>query len=395
MNEKRSGLVIFLLAFVGITAIFGTGFWLGRSERITIFRSSSGGAEGGSRTIQRAYDEILGKGFDPPAPDVLARTAIQGMVRSLKRSEDPYAFFYSPPRYRQFQEMTSGEFSGIGVALNRGKGGLRITSILPETPALEVGLKRGDIIRRVNGMKVSRLDLEEAVAHIKGPEGTEVTLQIERGSDLMSFTIERAAIELPNLEAKLRKKDQLGYIRLYGFTRGAGDEVRTEVDRLLDKGARGIIFDLRDNGGGLVTEGIEVASVFIEEGEVVTVRARSEAPEVFTAEGEAFEDVPLVVLVNGGTASAAEIVAGAVQDRERADLVGVRTYGKGAVQTVIDLPDGSGLKFTTAAYYTPSGKNLAGKGLTPDVKVGGSAREQLRAAVRGLEHDLAAGDSGG
>jgi carboxyl-terminal processing protease len=332
---------------------------------------------GGFDLVEEAYEQIMSSAVDAPGSEALVRGAIKGMLEVLKE-DDPYALFYSPTAYRSFQELTSGEFSGIGVWLKEKEAGLTIVSVLPSTPAVGAGLQEGDVIRTIDGKTVSDITSDEAVAYIKGPEGTEVSLGIERGDARLDFTLTREEIDLPNLQAKLRP-DDLGYIQLFGFARGAGNEVRDQVAEMIDLGAEGIVLDLRNNGGGLFSEAVEVASVFIEEGDVVIYREAPERDTTYEAEGDAFEDVPLVVLVNEGTASASEIVAGALQDQERATLIGTTTYGKGSVQEVVRLRDASALKLTTAAYLTPEGRDINGKGIAPDVEVADVLEQKDRA----------------
>lgn len=366
MERRQRYLMFGLAALVAALGMFSVGYALGRDEGGS-FPASASAAEGND-LIQEAYEKILSTSVDPPDGETLARGAIKGMIDVLKKTDDPYAFFYSPKGYRDFQELTTGKFSGIGVWLREKSGRLQIVSVLPDTPALEAGLQRGDVLRSIDGKEIVKISTDEAVALIKGPEGTTVDLEIERKGEVLSFSIRRAQIDLPNLQARLTE-DGLGYIQLFGFARHAGDQVRDEVALLLDKGAKGIILDLRDNGGGLFSEGIAVASVFIEDGEIVTYHDARTGDLEYDAEGDAFEDVPLVVLVNEGTASASEIVTGALQDRDRAVVVGMTTYGKGSVQEVIPLSDASAVKFTTAAYFTPDGRNIDDRGITPDVKV--------------------------
>jgi carboxyl-terminal processing protease len=265
------------------------------------------------------------------------------------------------------------------VWLKEKEGDLEIISVLPSTPALEAGLEAGDVIRSIDGVEVSDMTGDEAVARIKGPEGSQVDLGIERAGTAMSFSIKRETIDIPNVRVS-EAGDDLGYIRLLGFSRGAGDQVRDEVDRFIDEGADGVVLDMRDNGGGLFTEAIDVASVFIEDGEVVTYRERGEEI-IYEAKGDAYQDIPVVVLVNEGTASASEIVAGALQDNDRGIVVGTTTFGKGSVQEVIPLLDASALKLTTAAYLTPGGRNINGKGIDPDVKVDAEPLVQRQRAV--------------
>jgi carboxyl-terminal processing protease len=338
----------------------------------------------GAELIDEAYSEILKSAVEAPSEQALARGAVKGMVDVLKKADDPYALFYSPKGFRTFQELTTGSFSGIGVWLKDRNGDLEIISVLPTSPALDAGLEQGDTITEIDGDTVGKMTTDEAVARIKGPEGSEVTLGVDRDGTALSFTIERAAIDIPNVRASMTDGN-LAYIRLFGFARGAGAQVRSEVDELVDEGAEGVVLDMRDNGGGLFTEAIDVASVFVEDGPIVTYREKSEPDFTYKAKGDAYEDLPLVVLVNGGTASASEIVAGALQDSARAVIVGTTTYGKGSVQEVVPLLDASALKLTTAAYLTPKGRNINGKGLDPDVKVDADPDVQRQRAVEILK----------
>jgi carboxyl-terminal processing protease len=378
------------LAVLGAVAVcliaFSMGLAAGERDRAaeTSDRAALTGDVGGGDfdLVEEAYREIMSSAVDSPGEDALARGAIKGMLDVLKK-DDPYALFYSPTAFRSFQELTSGKFSGIGVWLKDKDEGLTVVSVLPSTPAVDAGLEEGDVILTIDGEPAQSLTSDEAVAHIKGPEGTEVALGVERAGEHLDFTITRQEIDLPNLRASLRS-DDLGYIQLFGFSRGAGDEVRDEVAEMIDSGAEGIVLDLRGNGGGLFSEAVEVASVFIEDGDVVIYRegGRGEAePDdtAYEAEGDAFEDVPLVVLVNEGTASASEIVAGALQDQERATLIGTTTYGKGSVQEVVRLRDASALKLTTAAYLTPEGRDINGRGIAPDVEVSDVVEQKDRA----------------
>src|SRR5688500_5044364 len=194
-----------------------------------------GGGGSGFDLVEEAYNQIVSSAVEAPDEEALARGAVKGMLEVLKK-DDPYALFYSPTAFRSFQELTSGKFSGIGVWLKDKEGDLTIVSVLPSTPALEAGLREGDVIRTIDGRSVGALSSDEAVAHIKGPEGSEVELGIERDGDVLDFAITRAEIDLPNLRASLRD-DGLGYIQLFAFARGAGDEVRDEVEEMLDEGA--------------------------------------------------------------------------------------------------------------------------------------------------------------
>ena len=381
--ERWQKITIAVLSTITVVfAAFSVGFTMGGRDGTGMRLSGDDAETIGS--VQEAYNKILSEAVDPPSAKALVRGAIKGMVDVLKRNDDPYALFYTPRGYRSFQELTTGKFSGIGVWLKQKGDDLEIVSVLPDTPAQASGLKRGDVIRDIDGQPVLEMSSDDAVAHIKGPEGSKVSLAIERDGTSMDFTLTRAEIELPNLIAK-RIDGDLGYIRLFGFARGAGDQVHEEVDQMVADGVRGIVLDLRDNGGGLFQEAVGVASTFIEEGAIVTYRQRSEGDIIYDAEGDAFQDLPLVVLVNEGTASASEIVAGALQDRERAVVIGMTTYGKGSVQEVVPLTDSSALKLTIAAYLTPDGHNINGRGIEPDVEVDDVSSVQRARAVEILK----------
>lgn len=388
MNTWYKPVLAVLLAAIAAMFLFAAGFWVGRgrSVEIPVFQGGSAGKgefEGnGNQIISEAYRRIVSSAVDAPEESALVRGAIKGMVEVLKKSGDPYALFYGAKSFQEFQELTTGEFSGIGVWLDVKDGDLVVLSVLPNSPALEVGLRPGDVIEAIDGEPVAKMTTDEAVARIKGKTGTDVDLTIERGGpEQVSFSITRAPIEFPNLRAELTK-DDIGYINLVGFARGAGKQLHDEVERLVDDGAEGIVLDIRDNGGGLFSESIDVASVFVEDGVITTYRSPEQEVD-YEAKGDAFEDIPVVVLVNGNTASASEIVAGALQDNDRAIVVGSTTFGKGSVQEVIPLSDASALKLTTAAYLTPDGTNINGDGIEPDVEVPGDQPGEQRS--RALE----------
>ncbi len=341
--------------------------------------------------IEDAFKRIIQSSSQAPNEEALARGAIRGMIDVLSRS-DEHATFYSPQEALELQEQFTGQtISGIGVFLKPAEGALRVESVIPNSPAGREGLRRGDLIRSIDGTAVAKMTTDEAVSRIKGPTGTLVDLIVDRSGEQLTFTITRRVIRVPNLQSRL--EGNVGIVELLGFTNGAGEELEAAVDDLLGQGAEGIVLDLRDNGGGLFTEGVNVASVFIEDGTVVIYKGRTGDARNYEAKGDAFEDVPLVVLINGGSASASEIVAGALKDSGRAVLVGSTTYGKGSVQEVIYLEDGSTFKVTVARYLTPAGLDIEGRGIDPDV-VAGAPRVQLRKALdilRGLVAQAATG----
>ncbi|MQB01186.1 MAG: PDZ domain-containing protein [Actinobacteria bacterium] len=376
MSGYQRFIVFAVVVIVGTLAFVG-GYWARGS-----YVGLDGDAAGDLAVIEDAYREIVENADDPPDTEKLADGAIKGMVGELRKQNDPHALFYTPDDYLSFQELTSGEFTGIGIWIKRKAGSLHIVSVLPDTPAKAAGLHAGDVLVAVDGRDLADLTTDEAVDAIKGKAGTDVQLTVSRRERELEFDITRARLELPNLQARTERG--FGYIQLFGFAHGAGDQVRTEVRNFVREDVAGVVLDLRDNGGGLLTEAIEVAGVFIEDGKIATFRQRTGPDRVYRAEGDAYEDVPLVVLVNEGTASASEIVAGALRDLDRARLVGTRTYGKGSVQQVMTLADSSAIKLTIGSYHTPDGHDLDGKGLAPDVAVV-QRRAQLGRALEMLE----------
>jgi carboxyl-terminal processing protease len=336
------------------------------------------GSSKGFDQLRNAYGEIVSSAVKSPGEVALARGAIKGMIKVLNKEGDKYAFFFGPKSYRSFQELTTGKFSGIGVWLKQQKGSLAVVSVLPSSPALSAGIKPGDLIRRIDGRSVTRMSTDQAVATIKGPEGSQVSLAIERHGTKLSFHLKRKTLELPSLVSHTLAGG-IGYVHLFSFSQGAGDQLRHRVDRLVSDGAKGLVLDLRDNGGGLLDEGVNVASLFIDSGKIVTTKSPGGSDQVYEAKGNAIQKLPLVVLVNGGTASASEIVSGALQDHNRAILVGTTTYGKGSVQQIFPLSGNSAMKLTTEHYYTPSGRDINGKGIKPDVVVKAVGDQQPRA----------------
>ncbi|HEU4489084.1 MAG TPA: S41 family peptidase [Actinomycetota bacterium] len=382
MRPSQRIVGIALAGILVVFAAFSIGYFMGGESD-----GKAGGVDDAAQlsVVRDAYRKIRSSAVEPPSEEALTRGAVRGMVGVLRDWDDPYALFYSPEGYRSFQELTAGQFSGIGVWLKTKNRRLEIVSVLPSTPAKAAGLKHGDIIETIDGVDVGNLSTDQAVDRIKGPEGTKVELELNRSGRSVKLAIQRRSIELPNLLARMTGAGDLGYIRLYGFARGAGRQVRRQVDHLRSEGAEGLVLDLRDNGGGLFSEAVDVASVFIEDGPIVSYQEKAEPDVVYNAKGDAFEDLPLVVLVNEGSASASEIVAGAIQDRNRALVVGTRTYGKGSVQEVVPLRDASALKLTTAAYVTPDGTDIDGEGVAPDVVVDAAPVVQRERAIEILK----------
>ncbi|BAC89250.1 S41 family peptidase [Gloeobacter violaceus] len=335
--------------------------------------------------------------------------AYRAVRTALKKLGDPYTRFLTPREYQNLLEQTSGESIGVGMNLGtvEGSGVPVIVRIFPDGPAARAGLQVKDQIVAVDRQSVAGLSLDTVSRRVRGEKGAVLTLTLRRGSGkLLTVTLTRAAIELPAIKARLKQEGgfKLGYIQLQQFNAKAGREVRAALDVLGGEGARGWILDLRNNPGGRVDAATEVTSLLLAEGAIVSVVDRTGERETIRATGRARTDLPLVVMVDRGSASASEIVAGALQDHRRATLVGMPTFGKGVIQQINGLSDGSGLNVTIARYRTPSGREIHKKGISPDVLVsipegvrqkltasgqwGSEADEQYRRAAAVLTEQL-------
>lgn len=394
MENWQKAALAAMAAVVLVLGAFGLGYSFAGGE-LVLFNDNDAGPD----VIADAYDKIIENSEDPPDEDALTRGAIKGMVRALQ-SQDPYANFYTPTGDSDVKEVTEGRFSGIGVRLSYVDRSLKIVSVLPESPALREGIKRGDVIIAVDGKKVTTKNSPTVADRIKGKEGSRVRVTVERGGQEIDFTLRRESLDYPSVSARLTDSGH-AYVRILSFVKGTAPEVRDSIERLMARGAKGVVLDLRDNPGGLLIEAVDTAAVFMEEGSDVLIYRDHEGNEdTFEAEcrdGEecaTYRDLPLVVLVNGGSASASEILAGALQDNDRADIVGTRTFGKGKVQDVVRLIDGSSMKLTTAAYLTPDGRDIDGRGIAPDETVE-NPREQLERAEELLEDEVASAGAQG
>jgi carboxyl-terminal processing protease len=315
-------------------------------------------------------DTIEDNFYRPVKKSRLEDASLKGVVDSL---DDRFSHYLTPKEASQFRDSVKGEFEGVGMSVEEDKRGLRVLRVFDPSPARRAGIQRDDLIVAVNGRSIAGVNSEVATARIKGPEGTRVSLDVipGGGGERRTVRVERERIEIPVAEGRLVEHDgrKVGVVRLAGFSAGAHGFVREQVDRLLKKRADGIVLDLRGNGGGLLSEAVLVSSIFIEDGRIVSVRGRNRPNRTEDAVGDAIPgNVPVVVLVDRGSASASEIVTGALRDRGRATVVGTRTFGKGLVQEVIDLSNGGVLDLTVANYYLPDGKTITRKGLQPQVK---------------------------
>lgn len=292
--------------------------------------------------------------------------ALEGMVKSLK---DKHSEYISPKQMSQFRAHTFGEFSGVGVTLGMRKSRVTVIRPLPNTPAQRAGIKAGDTILAIDGQSTAKMSLAAASDKIRGPKGTSVKLQIQRtgAAKAMVFSVKRATISLPTVRSSVVSPG-LGYIDIRGFTPNTGVDFEKAVTTLARKRVKGVVVDVRENPGGLVEAAVEVASVFIPRGTIVSLKGRDGQSQTLSAiDDEYHTGMKLVVLVNGNSASASEILAGAVQDHKRGLIVGTKTFGKASVQTVEDLENGGALKITTAHYYTPKDRLIQNVGIKPDM----------------------------
>lgn len=304
----------------------------------------------------------------------LIEAAINGMLTSL----DPHSTYLNSKRYENMQVQTSGEFGGLGIEVTMDKGVILVVSPMDDTPASRAGVQAGDYITRINNEQISGLTLNEAVEKMRGKVGTDIDVTIVRKGeqDTIELTLTRAIIEVKSVRHHI--EDEIGYIRISSFTDKSTSGLRdalAEIKEELGDNLQGIVLDLRNNPGGLLNQAVDVSDIFLDRGEIVSTRTRNDRNiQRYNAQsGDSIESKSLVVLINGGSASASEIVAGALQDHERAVVVGTQSFGKGSVQTVIPLSTDGAMSLTTAYYFTPSGNSIQNEGIVPDVVV-----EQLR-----------------
>lgn len=356
----------FLLIGLLIETAFFAGIMLG--PRVTGFlqnQSSGGRAPLLDEAWGVAEDLFYGK-----LPTEQDRTygAVRGMMESFK---DPYTVFIEPPQTELQSQQLSGKFGGIGANVRRENDGRIVLSPFPDRPAAQAGVKEGDVLVKIDSTTITpEMKFEQVTSLLRGEVGTPVKVEVDRAGQKLAFNITRAEISVPSVTWRmLTQAPGVGYVKLNIFAQTSKDELIKGIEDLRKQGAQKLIFDLRDNGGGLLDSAIDIASQFVD-GVVVSEKHRDGSQQDFTAEATgAARDLPLVVLINGGTASASEIVSGALQDRGRAVLVGQKTYGKGSVQNVVPLSDGSSIHVTVAEWLTPKGRQITGKGLEPDVAV--------------------------
>ena len=315
--------------------------------------------------------EELEKNYvDDVNTEALIHNAIKGMVGNL----DPHSSFMPPEAFDDLQDDTKGEFSGVGIVITMKEGILTVVSPIEGTPAYKAGIHAGDIIIRIDEKSTKDMELWEAVNMMRGPQNKPVRITVIREGepDAIEFSINRDLIPMESVRSSTLKPG-FGYLRITNFRMNTLDDIKTHLDRLEaeNKGLKGLVMDLRDNPGGLLDQAVKISDLFLTKGDIVSIKGKQERnAQVFKAsEGEGDRKYPVVILINGGSASASEIVAGALQDHSRALILGTTSFGKGSVQTVRPLKDGYGIKYTIARYYTPNGRSIQAKGIEPDIEV--------------------------
>jgi carboxyl-terminal processing protease len=332
------------------------------------------------------FNKVRDTYAEKPDDDKLVKGAIDGMLASL----DPHSTYFDPKALQDFQSTMKGEeFGGLGLEVMMDAGLVKVVSPIDDTPAARAGLMTGDLVTRIDDTPVKGLTLKEAVDKMRGPAKSSVRLLIQRAAnkDLKEYTIVREIIHVQSVRSHVEGGD-IGYIRITQFNQEAYDGVRKAFDHFrTDPGTaklKGYILDLRNNPGGLLNQAVEITNAFVDKGEIVSTRGRlADQEQRYSARPgvNLSQEKPLVILVNGGSASASEIVSGALQDLKRATLIGTRSFGKGSVQTILPLGDSGALKLTTARYYTPSGRSIQARGIEPDIVVSEDIPDDLKGKV--------------
>jgi carboxyl-terminal processing protease len=363
MNTFFSKKALVLLAFLTILILLGP---YGDSRVSAIDRNTYKNL----KTFSEVLDMVEKNYVEPVESDKLMLGAINGMIKSL----DPHSSFMTADMYKELEVETRGSFGGLGIEITILKDVLTIVSPIEDTPAFNAGLKAGDQIIKIDDKSTKDITITEAVKKLRGPRDTKVTITVFREgmTKPKDFVITRSIIKIKSVKSKIYD-NQIGYIRIASFQERTVDDVKKTLKEIDAKAGTltGIVIDMRNNPGGLLNQSIEVSDLFLKTGIIVSTRGRSKSMESKAmAKDDGDEPTcPIVVLVNEGTASAAEIVSGALQDNGRAVILGTQTFGKGSVQTVIPLEDGAALKLTTAKYYTPKGRSIQAEGITPDIVV--------------------------
>ncbi len=333
------------------------------------------------------FERVRRDYVDEVSDKQLIEAAISGMLTSL----DPHSAYLDPDSYAEMQVDTKGEFGGLGIEVTMEAGLVKVISPIDDTPAAQAGLQAGDLITHLDHQPVLGLTLSDAVDKMRGPVGTEIVLTVRRGTkDTFDVTLKRATVKIRSVRARV--EGDIGYLRITSFSEQTDATLRREVKSIREqkgKSLKGFVLDLRNNPGGLLDQAVAVADDFLDQGEILSTRARDarETERYNATKGDITDGLPMVVLINGGSASASEIVAGALQDQKRAILLGTKSFGKGSVQTIIPLRGHGAMKLTTSRYYTPSGRSIQAVGIEPDILVPAAKIEVLESKDQMKEAD--------
>ena len=319
------------------------------------------------------FGEVLDRINREYIGDVDQSKAIDAAINGLLQSLDPYSSYMSPEMFKSMQTDTSGEFGGLGIEVGMESGVIRVISPIDNSPASKVGVKAGDYIVKINDIQVQGKSLAEAVEIMRGPVGSDIEITVRRKGvkKAIIFNITREIIEVQSVRSQIFDKD-IAYIRLTSFNENSSDQVENNINKINNnKNIKGYILDLRNNPGGLLSQAIKISNLFLNDGEIVSTKSRksSENKKWFAKKGDIIKGKPLIVLTNSGSASASEIVAGALKDHKRALIIGENSYGKGSVQSIIPLKNKGAIRLTISKYYLPSGKSISDVGVTPDIEI--------------------------
>lgn len=367
-SNKRTGKIVtfILILIIGTGAFFlGTVYGSLNSEEII----DNGTPVVGDSSFDKLYevrDVINSQYYQDIDQDALVEGAIKGMVNSVG---DPYTVFFNAEEYKEFNDDGDGNYVGIGVIVGIKEDRIVVITPFEGSPAFKAGLRSGDFITKVEGVEYTGTELDKAVSVIKGEEGKPVTLTIMRNGEEQDITIVRASITIVNVESEMLEGD-IAHVTMLQFSNNTAEQVREAMEELRDQGAKGYILDLRGNPGGFLDEAVDVASLFVEKDKTILYTLdKYDQKKEYRSYGGSFIGAPLVVLIDGGSASASEVVSGALKDYEAATLVGQQSFGKGIVQMVYQVGDGEAVKVTVSSYYSPDGINIHGEGISPDIEV--------------------------
>ena len=335
------------------------------------------------------FERVRSEFVEEVTDEELIRAAVEGMLQTL----DPHSSYMPPRDFKDMQVQTRGEFGGLGIEVTMENGLVKVVSPIDDTPASRAGILSGDMISHIDGEQVLGLTLSEAVERMRGPIDSEITITVLRESEPAPFDVHLVRNVVKIRSVRWRREDDVGYVRITSFTEQTQDGLREGIAKLrheIGDRMKGLVLDLRNNPGGLLDQAISVSDSFLDQGEIVSTRGRrSDSAQRYNAElGDLTDGLPMVVLINSGSASASEIVAGALQDHRRAVVLGTRSFGKGSVQTIIPLPGKGAMRLTTARYYTPSGRSIQATGIEPDITVERTLLEAVEDSDQRRESDL-------